>query len=150
MASLLQGVVYRHHKGTTVFLITNRLKDNSLKTLFFHISSTLTGKPDPPIISYRFSPTKTIILTWKSEREDIDKFDVIVKHGTKVVKEETTTEKLIEFKGLESDVLYTFEVTAIDVSSQKSDVAIMKMKGNVKYDDLDAQCWRRSFLFNQI
>ena len=125
MASFLQGVVYRHQKGTTVFLITNRLIDNSLKTLFFHISSTLTGKPDPPIISYRFSPTKTILLTWKSEREDIAKFDVIVKHGTKVLKEETTTEKLIEFKGLESDVLYTFEVTAIDVSSQKSDVCLL-------------------------
>ena len=93
------------------------------------------GKPDPPIITYRFSPTKTILLTWKSEREDIAKFDIIVKHGTKVLKEETTTEKLIELKGLESDVLYTFEVTAIDVSSQKSDPSIMKMKGK-NYIDL--------------
>ncbi|XP_066931271.1 cell adhesion molecule DSCAML1-like [Clytia hemisphaerica] len=97
----------------------------------FYIANSkivIYGNPDPPIVTYRFSPTKTILLQWKSEREDIAQFEVTVKDGSRTVKEEGATEKQIELKGLADDVLYTFEVVAVDVASQKSKPAVIKMK----------------------
>ena len=49
------------------------------------------------------------------------------------MKEEGATEKKIELKGLEDDVLYTFEVIAVDVASQKSKPAVIKMEGKDRY-----------------
>ena len=112
-------------RNNVVCLLGNSVILKSITTFLIRI----VGRPDPPVITYRFSHTKSLIVEWQSEREDIVKFEVEAKHGSLVVKRETVSEKIIEMKGLKDDVLYTFQVVAVDVSSQKSDPAILKMRG---------------------
>jgi len=85
-------------------------------------------------VTYRLSYNKNIILQWKSEREDIVKFEIVAKDPSgKVVKEQTAREKMIELTGLDEDVLYSFQVVAVDVASQKSKPAVITMIGKKFY-----------------
>lgn len=85
------------------------------------------GKPDAPEVQYRVSPSGSLIVEWKSDREDITSFNVAAKDENDIVQSVITAEKSYEFTGLSNTVLYRFEVTAIDVASQKSEPGSITM-----------------------